>query len=178
MPKPNSEYTVLVGRIAQAHGLRGEVRVIPLSDVPGRFQTLKEVLVQGAKSSALLTVQSAREGGRGTWLLRFQGLEDRTAIEPWRGAALLVREDDSPALPEGSYYLHQIVGLEVVTTDGRHLGPITEVLETGANDVYVTAAGLIPATREVIKKIDLAAGTMLIEPLPGMLEEAGADDAG
>ena len=177
MSKPKSEYSIQVGRIIEAHGLRGAVRVLSLSDVPQRFRSLTEALVRTSKSASLLKILSAEESGRGTWLLRFEGIADRTQAEALRGAALLVREQDSPALPEGQFYLYQIVGLEVVTTEGRRLGPITEVLTTGANDVYVTGAGLIPATNEVVKRIDLAEGMMLIQPLPGMLEEDGAEDA-
>ena len=166
-----TEYDIQVGKIVAAHGLRGLVKVAPMSDIPDRHRTLREVLVKTARTARLYTVRQAKLTGQGAWLLELEGVTDRTQAEALRGAALLVREVDSPPLPQDVYYLHQLLGLRVVTTDGRDLGPITEVLETGANDVYVTAQALIPAIASVVKQVDLAAGTMLIEPLPGMLEE-------
>jgi len=164
-------YDVHVGKVVSAHGLRGQLKVAPITDIPERWESLHEVMVRTARSATLYRVKAAREAHPGTWLVSLEGIEDRTAAEALRGAQLLVREDDSPALPEGVYYTHQIIGLQVVTTDGRELGPVTDVIETGANDVYATAAALIPAIKQVIRKIDLQAGTMLIEPMPGLLEE-------
>ena len=101
----------------------------------------------------------------------FEGINDREGAEALAGGVMYIREQDLPVLPEGRYYVHQIIGLEAVTLEGRRLGPVTDVLVTGANDVYVTPAGLIPATAEVVREIDLATGQMLIAPLPGMLED-------
>lgn len=176
MSSSASEYEVAVGKVVAAHGLKGEVRVAPLTDLPGRAQTLTEVMVRGVRGERLLKIRRLRDTGKGTWIIWFEGLEDRTAAEALRESLLLVRAQDSPPLPEGSYFVHDIVGLEVVTTSGRQLGPITEVLVTGANDVYVTAGGLIPAISQVVKQIDLAAGLMIIEPLVGMLPEPESDD--
>lgn len=167
----STEYDVQVGRVLGAHGLRGLVRVLPLTDVPDRHRTLKQVMVRTARTQQLLTIERAAPAGKGLWLVKFEGLDDRTAAEKLKGAELFVSDDDLPPLPEGQYYIHQIVGLQVRTVEGRDLGPVTEVLHTGANDVYVTGAGLLPATDEVIKEIDLPAGTMLVDPLPGMLDE-------
>ena len=69
------------------------------------------------------------------------------------------------------YYVHEIVGLQVVTTKGEKVGVVEEVLTTGGNDVYVTPRGLIPATAEVVQKIDVPEGVIVIDPLPGMLDE-------
>jgi 16S rRNA processing protein RimM len=166
-----TEYDVQVGKIVAAHGLKGLVKVASLSDIPERYRTLKEVLVKTARAATLYQVVRAKETVPGTWLMELEGVTDRTQAEALRGAALMVPESESPPLPEGIYYTHQIMGLQVVTTDGRELGPVTDIIETGANDVYVTAKGLIPAIAQVVKQVDLAAGTMLIEPMPGLLEE-------
>lgn len=176
MTNPHSEYDIAVGKILSAHALRGWVRVYPTTDVPDRHRTLKEVLVRTARTEQLLQIRAIKLSDKGTWLLHFEGINDRTAAEALRGAMMYIREADLPALPEGRYYVHQIIGLKVVTTEGRVLGSVTDVLETGANDVYVTPAGLLPATEEVIKQIDLEAGTMLVQPLPGMLDES-ADES-
>ena len=173
----SSEYDVQVGRILGAHALKGTVRVAPMSDIPGRHQTLKEVMVRTPKANVLLKVEKAAASDKGTWLMRFEGVSDRTAAEALAGGIMYIREQDLAPLPEGRYYVHQIIGLRVVTVDGRELGPITDVLETGANDVYVTETVLIPAIEQVVKEVDLQAGTMLIDPLPGMIEEeATAED--
>jgi len=190
-PRVSSEYDVQVGRILGPHALRGMVRVLVLSDVPDRHRTLKQVMARGPghpgsasgpsgtsgpTREQLLTIERAQPAKQGLWLVRFAGVEDRTAAEKLKGAELFIRTEDLPPLPEGRYYIHEIVGLRVVTVDGRELGPVTEVLRTGANDVYVTAAGLLPATDEVIKAIDLAAGTMRVDPLPGMIDEPADAD--
>lgn len=167
----NSEYDVQVGRILGAHALKGSVRVVPTTDVPDRHRTLKHVLVRTARAEMLLTVEKAAESSKGTWLVRFKEIKDRNGAEPLAGGVMYVRDEDLPELPEGEFYVHQIIGLRVITVAGRELGEITDVLETGANDVYVTPAGLIPATHEVVKAIDLPTGTMLIDPLPGMLDD-------
>lgn len=164
-----NEYDVQIGQILGAHGLRGEVKVASLSDIPGRFATLSEVAVRTARTMTVRRVLGARETGPGTWLLRLEGIGDRTTAEALRGAALLVREVDSPSLPPDVYYIHQLIGLRVVTTDGREVGTISEVIETGANDVYVTENALIPAIPQVVQAVDLEGGTMLIEPMPGLL---------
>ncbi len=166
-----SEYDVQIGKVLGAHGLRGEVKVASLSDLPGRYQSLKEVLVRTAKTAATHRVLGVREIGPATWLIQLEGISDRTAAETLRGAALMVREADSPPLPPDVYYVHQLIGLRVVTTDGREVGVITDVIETGANDVYVTEQALIPAIPQVVQAVDLDAGTMLIEPMPGLLAD-------
>ncbi|MHB8994160.1 MAG: ribosome maturation factor RimM [Armatimonadota bacterium] len=176
MTSNNSEYDIAVGRILGAHALKGTVRVAPNTDVPDRHRTLKEVLVRTAKSAVLLKVEKTAPSSKGSWLMRFEGVATREGAEALAGGTMWIREEDLPELPEGRYYVHQIVGLRVLTVEGRDLGQISEVLVTGANDVYVTPGGLIPATAEVVKEIDLQAGTMLIQPLVGMLEEEPAPE--
>lgn len=185
MSTTSTDYDVQVGRILGPHGLRGLVRVLPLTDVPDRHRTLKQVMVRvGASGTSaptrvaptrrleqVMTIERAEPSGKGLWLVKFEGIEDRTAAEKLKGGEMFIRDEDLPPLPEGQYYVHQVIGLQVRTVDGRDLGPVTDVLQTGANDVYVTAAGLLPATDEVIKEVDLQAGTMRVDPLPGMLEE-------
>jgi len=166
-----NEYDIQVGRVATAHGLKGLLRVAPSTDIPDRHRTLREVMVKSARAARLHQVLAVKQIAGGLWLMRLEGVEDRTQAEALRGAALLVREADSPCLPEGIYYRHQIIGLRVVTTDGREVGEITDIIVTGANDVYVTAAALIPAIAQVVKAVDLETGVLLIEPMPGLLPE-------
>ena len=105
-------------------------------------------------------------------ILDLDGIEERETAEALRGWLVQVTEDEAWKLPKGQYYWHQIVGLEVVTKDGRRLGPVSDILETGANDVYVVKREdgelLLPAIKDVIKKISPETGEMVVELLPGM----------
>lgn len=109
-------------------------------------------------------------------LLKLVGVDDRDAAEALRGAEIVARAEDLPPLPAGEYYWHQLVGLRVVTVDGEAVGTITEILRTGSNDVYVTERAprrpgpLIPDIADVIERVDLAAGEVVIKPLPGLLD--------
>jgi 16S rRNA processing protein RimM len=170
-PLPPGEW-VVVGTVTGTHGVRGEVKVRPTGEQPGRLgelETATLVLRGGRRLSARVTSYRPYEG-KGVDLLAFEGYADRTAAEALVGAHLLVRPEESPRLEEGEYYEWQILGLRVVTTDGRDLGVVEEVLRTGANDVYVTSECLLPATAEVVKEIDLAGRRMVIEAVPGLLD--------
>jgi 16S rRNA processing protein RimM len=107
-------------------------------------------------------------------LLRLEGLTDRTHAEKLRGLDVEVPREDAGPPPRGQFYWHQVIGLTVEdATSGEKLGTVTDILETGANDVYIVKGDrgeiLVPAIKSVVKKIDLEAGRMLIEPLPGLL---------
>ena len=175
-PVPPGEW-VVVGAVTGAHGVRGEVKVLPTGERPGRLGELEAVtlVLRGGQRISARIVGYRPYEGKGVALLTFEGYADRTAAGALTGARLLVRPEESPRLPEGDYYEWQIVGLQVVTTDGRDLGVVEEVLRTGANDVYVTSECLLPATAEVIKEIDLPGRRMVVEPVPGLLngEERG-----
>ncbi|MDP8924524.1 MAG: ribosome maturation factor RimM [Chloroflexota bacterium] len=105
-------------------------------------------------------------------VLRLEGIADREAAEALRGWLVQVPEDEAWKLPKGQYYWHQIIGLVVVTRDGRRLGTVADILETGANDVYVVRREgtdlLLPAIKDVVKEISPERGEMLVELLPGM----------
>ncbi len=163
---------VIVGRITGPHGVRGEVRVAPQTDFPERLLELAEVTLRmpGGQLSTLAVTGARPNVGKGTVLLALEGYASRTEAEALRGALVLVRAEESPVLPEGQYYEWQIVGLKVVTTEGRELGVVREVIHTGANDVYVTDVCLLPAIDRVIKEVDLSAGRIVVEPLPGLLD--------
>jgi 16S rRNA processing protein RimM len=162
-----------VGLIARAHGVRGEVSVQPLSEVKSRFAP-GSVLLLGPTAERPLTVASARPHGH-RLLVRFEEVDDRDQAESLRGRVLLVRREQAPALPSGQYWVHQLVGLEVVTESGRSLGTIREVLHNAANDVWVVEGDgrqfLIPGLREVVEGVDISAGRAVIREVPGLLGE-------
>lgn len=159
-------WSLVVGQVVAPFGIKGEVRVRPETDFPERFRKLTEVrleLPSGEDRRAQVT--AARVSARGV-LVRLAGCESREQAEELRGAWIKVRPSMAAPLPAGSYYLHQILGLHAFTVDGRDLGEVTEVIRTGAHDVYVTAAAMIPALREVVREIDLVRGRMSVELPP------------
>jgi len=158
---------VAVGRIVGAHGVRGELKVEPLAPAsvlaPGRA-----VIVAAEKHE----IERARHGGRFAYLT-LTGVDSREAAKSLSGAFLEVTERDLPPLPDGEYYRFQLIGLTVRGVDGHQLGRVTDVFSTPENDVYVVSGpsgeALIPAVDEVVQSIDLGAGEILIEIIPGLL---------
>jgi 16S rRNA processing protein RimM len=107
-------------------------------------------------------------------LLKLEDVADRDAADTYRNKEVLIRPEDAVALPKGQFYWHQVIGLQVEdATSHEILGSVTDIIETGANDVYVVKSErgevLVPAIKDVVKQIDPGAGRMLVEPLPGML---------
>lgn len=165
-----SEDWVQIGKVAGAMGVQGEVKVDLTTDFPDRFNRLDAIYV-GTEHRMMHVRQARRHHGR--VILALHEVEDRDAAAALQGAPLFVPRAEAVPLPEGHYYHDQILGLRVETTTGQPLGTVVEVLVTGSNDVYVVkgAAGevLIPALKDIVQSIDLAAGTMLIEPVEGLL---------
>lgn len=178
-----------VARVVRAHGTAGELSCEIVTEFPRRFRRTKTVYLgpeparpEPSKLDNGLSeiprpyaVQRARVAPRGQGqqlLLKVEGIDDREAAERMRGVAVQVPESEAWKLPRGRFYWHQIVGLQVVTVDGRALGTVKEILETGANDVYLveTERGelLLPAIKDVVKEIAPERGVMVVELLPGM----------
>lgn len=162
-----------VGRVTAPHGIAGEVRVEPVTDYPERFRTRGRFYLDGP------VPRWARVEGvrfhRGLPVLKFAGCDDRTTAESLRGYSLRVPAAEVPALPEGTYYHFQLIGLHAETEAGQPLGRLEKVLSTGANDVFVLRAPdgrevLVPATREVVRAVDLAGRRVVVRLLPGLLE--------
>ncbi len=157
-----------MGRVSRAHGVKGEVSIHPLSEVETRFDQGSVMQLEDGRT---LTVEFARAHQQ-RLLVKFEEVADRTAAEALRGEVLLIPTAEAPAAPEGSFWVHEVVGLEVVTEDGRDLGRIQEVQGNPANDLWVTDTGaLVPAVREVVTGIDLRARRITVRELPGLFEE-------
>jgi len=137
--------------------------VRPETDFPERFARLEQVCLElRGGEERRVRVTRARVTPKGV-LAQFEGCDGLAGAEELRGAWVKVRPSMAAPLPEGSYYVHQIVGLRVVTTDGRDLGEVTEVIQTAANDVYVVGEAMIPAVREFVREISLEKGVMVVE---------------
>jgi 16S rRNA processing protein RimM len=165
-----------VGLVARAHGVKGEVAVRPLTEVESRFQP-GSVLLLGPGGERVLTVGSVRGPHHGRLLVRFREVSGRDEAEALRGQALLIDSRESPPLSEADrFWVHEIVGLEVRTDDGRSLGRVREVLHTAANDVWVVEGDggevLVPAVREVVASVDVGAGHVVIRDVAGLLGDA------
>ena len=166
---------VAVGRINATWGLRGHVKVTPLTSNPKRIQPGAVLLVRG-EPREVLDVRYPK----GFPCVVFEGYEDATAANALRGTLIEIEDADLPSLDAGEYYVHDLVGLDVVTTDGERLGRLAEVLRTGANDVYIVRRKgerdlLLPAIGDVIAEVDLDGGRMVVQLLPGLL---GGDGKG
>lgn len=163
-----TEELLAVGRIARAHGIRGEVSIEPLSEVEARFEPGSILHLEDGRS---LTVAAARRHQQ-RLLVRFEEVADRNAAEALRGSVLVVPVEQAPPAPDEGFWIHQVVGLEVVTEDGRSLGRIREVQGNPANDLWVVDDGtLIPAIRDVVADVDLEAGRVTIREVPGLIDE-------
>lgn len=160
-----------VGVVRRAHGIRGEVSVQPLSEVGSRFQAGSTLLL-GPDGDRRLEVATVRKHGH-RLLVKFEDVDDRDAAEPLRGRVLLVRQEDAPPLPEDRYWVHEVVGIEVLTQDGRSLGKVREVLHNQANDVWLVEGDdrdlLIPALRDIVVEVDPGERRAVIREIPGLL---------
>jgi len=159
-----------VARVVAAHGIKGEARCAILTDFPERFRKTR-MLFLGAERRRFEVEQARLQ--RGSVLIKLAGVDDRAAAEHLRGVTLYVPEAEAVILPEGSYFWHQIIGLQVQTVEGSALGQISEILETGSNDVYVVQGPrgelLLPAIRDVIQNVDLERGLITVALMEGLV---------
>ncbi|KPL91822.1 hypothetical protein ADN01_00640 [Levilinea saccharolytica] len=155
-----------VGLLRKPHGVKGEISMQVLTDFPERLRKGKVILV--GEDHRPLKIEAVRWHGN-SLLLKFAEFSDCDEVGVLRNLMVYVSAKELPALPEGEYYYHQLIGLSVVDEAGQTLGELAEILETRANDVYVVKdeSGkelLLPVTDEVILRVDLAAGEMVVRP--------------
>lgn len=165
-----------IGQVVGVHGVRGELKVEPLTDDPQRFGQMDQVFIGPDGEDAVSWPVSGYRLHKGRILLKLGGLEDRTPAEAFRGLLVQIPIEEPAPLEEDEYYEHEIVGLEVWTRAGEYLGRIEEILYTGANEVYVVRDAkvdrgeiLIPAIGDVVLAVDLEAGRMEIDLMEGLV---------
>ena len=163
---------ITIGRVIRPHGIDGTLKVLPLTDFPQHFKSLKGIfLVKGRITKT--TVEHTRFH-KGHVLIKVKQCRDRSAAEKWIGAEVKIDSQDLWPLQNGEYYRFQIEGLNVITEEGECLGNVTEIISTGSNDVYVVKKGkkeyLLPAIKEVIKLIDLERKVMIVHLLEGLID--------
>jgi 16S rRNA processing protein RimM len=155
--------------VTRAHGVRGEVAVMVLTEVQERFEPGSVVYLDDGRA---LTVSDARPH-RGRMLVTFEGVRDRDGAERLVRHDLVVPESASPELPAGSYWDHELIGSTVVTDSGRALGRVRDVIHTPANDVWsaVDEDGtetLVPALADVVSEVDTDAKRIVVREVPGL----------
>lgn len=162
-----------VGVITQTHGVRGEVKVFPTTDDVNRFKKLKQVILDTGKETMPLEIQSVKFFKQFV-ILKFKGIDNINDIEKYKRCSLYVTREHAVALEEDEYFIADIIGMEVCTEDGNIFGTLKDVIETGANNVYVIENAehgevLVPAIKECIRSVDIEKGQMMIHLMDGLI---------
>jgi 16S rRNA processing protein RimM len=170
---------LIVGELVGIHGLLGEVKLYPITDDPERLARYRRLVLQFPDGTwQEVRVQRAR-AHKNIWLLKLRDVNTMEAAEALRGAQVLIRTEQAEPLPEGQFYLHEVIGLRVVTPEGEELGKVTDVLRNPANDIYVAGPYMIPAVKALIERIDPAAGVLVVRSRDSLLmEEVPPDGEG
>ncbi len=171
----DTEAYVLLARIGKPRGVHGHFYIWPIADNLERFQELRKVYLVSRRARLTTEVEEFAVIS-GKPVLKVKDIDAPEDIKGWTGGSLEIDETDRVVLPEGEYFHDQLVGLNVVDPAGKTLGVITRILESPANDVYECRltdgrTTLIPAVEEIVLEINLEAGTITIEPIPGLLDE-------
>ena len=162
-----------VGVITQTHGVRGEVKVFPTTDDVNRFKKLKQVILDTGKETMPLEIQSVKFFKHFV-ILKFKGIDNINDIEKYKRCSLYVTREHAVPLEEDEYFIADMIGMEVCTEDGNIFGTLKDVIETGANDVYVIENAehgevLVPAIKECIRSVDIEKGQMMIHLMDGLI---------
>ena len=166
------EELLQVGVITTTHGVRGEVKVFPTTDDPARFKKLKDVILDNGKVKKDLEIENVKFF-KNIVILKFKGLDNINDVERFRQAKLFVTRENAVELEEDEYFIADLIGIKVTSDGGEELGIIMDVLQTGANDVYVIAKEntpdlLVPAIHDCVLAVDVEAQTMTVHLLDGL----------
>ena len=162
-----------VGVITTTHGVRGEVKVFPTTDDAERFLELEYVLLDTGRELRRLDIKNVRFF-KNLVILKFDGIDNINDIEKYKGKDLWIPREEAQELGEDEYYIADLQGLNVVLEDGTEFGTLRDVMETGANDVYIIDSNengevLLPAIKECILDVDLEKNTMTVHLMKGLL---------
>ena len=161
-----------VGVITSTHGVRGEVKVFPTTDDPARFKKLKQVILDTGKEDMELEITGVKFF-KNMVILKFKGIDDMDTANKYRQKSLYVTRENAVKLEKNEYFIADLIGLAVSSEEGEDLGFINDVLQTGANDVYVIKKTgeedlLLPAIKDCVKEVDIEGGKMVVHVLPGL----------
>ena len=166
------EQLLQVGVISSTPGVRGEVKVFPTTDDPQRFKSLKNVILDTGKEQIPLEIQGVKFFKQFV-ILKFKGIDNINDIERYKRRSLFVTREDAVELEEDEYYIADLIGMDVITDEGEE-GKLVDVIETGANEVYVVEFDkygevLIPAIHDCILDVDIEAMSMKVHLLEGLV---------
>ena len=162
-----------VGVISSTHGVRGEVKVFPTTDDVKRFKKLKKVILDTGREHLPLEVESVKFFKQFA-IVKFKGIDNINDIEKYKGKSLLVDREHAVKLKKDEYFIADMIGLRVITDDGEEFGTLKDVLETGANDVYIIDSVkhgevLIPAIKQCVLDVDIENNKMVIHLMEGLV---------
>lgn len=162
-----------VGVITTTHGVRGEVKVFPTTDNPERFLELEYVLLNTGREYLRLEISRVKFFKK-LAILKFKGIDNINDIEKYKGCDFWIPREEGQVLGEDEYYIADLLGMKVVLDDGSEFGTLKNVMETGANDVYIISSPehgevLIPAIHECVRKVDLENNIMTIHLMKGLI---------
>ena len=168
------ETKLQVGVISSTHGVRGEVKVFPTTDDVKRFKRLKEVVLDTGREELTLEIEGVKFFKQFV-ILKFKGYDNINDIEKYKGKSLLVTRANAVRLRKDEYFIADLQGLTVVDEEDKEIGVLRDVMETGANDVYIIDMTdgrevLVPAIKECILQVDVEAGKMQIHLMDGLLD--------
>lgn len=168
------EQYLQVGVISSTHGIRGEVKVFPTTDDVTRFKACKELMMDTGKEKLMLEVESVKFFKQFA-ILKFKGIDSINEIEKYKGKGLFVTRQNAVKLKKDEYYIADLIGLCVREENGSEIGRLTDVLETGANDVYVIHMTdgrelLLPAIKECVLEVNIEEQYMNIHVMEGLLD--------
>lgn len=160
-----------VGVISTTHGIAGEVKVFPTTDDMNRFKKLKEVILDTGKETQLLHIQQVRFF-KNMVIVKFKEFQSINDVERLRGKSLYVTRENAVKLQKDEYFIADMIGIQVVSDEGEDLGILQDVMQTGANDVYIVEKDgeelLIPAIKDCILSVNVEEGKMEVHLLPGL----------
>lgn len=175
-PEAQNPKYLVIGQITKPHGVRGELRVDVTTDVPERYLQLERVLIakNERQTPQEVEVESVRFHQEKV-LIKFTGYNYRDQIEGFRKWLVLIPTEEAIPLEDGEFFYYQLIGMKVVTDEGDQVGIVKEIIQTGANDVFVLSHPdkgeiLIPDTEEVVLNVDRDSRTIMIHVIPGLLD--------
>ena len=165
---------IIIGKISKLKGIRGEIKVISLTDNFERFKLLKEISVVGKNDKLdIFEIENVAVTAK-TVNLKLKGIDTRNQAQELKGREIVIDENQKLPLEEGNYYIYQIIGLKAIDENGEYLGELVNVLKNPGNDIFIIKKGkkeyLIPAVKEIINEIDIKNSKIIINKIEGLFD--------
>lgn len=166
-----SDY-IQVGKIINTHGIKGYVKIVPLTDDKTRFDDLETVHIENEDEQFNIEKVWYKQNHV---MVKFKGYDNINDVNKFKDRLVLINKEDAIDLPENTFFIYDIIGLNVYNMEGEEIGRVKNVLQPGSNDVYVVKGKgkkdiLIPAIKDVVKEVNLEEGKIIIDPIEGMIE--------